>query len=72
MQSVYMQKSGFDPSDNVSPRVTSPGIAIHRTADIIGEADPPLSRTRAKRAPALPVLCILGNGDPAAKLAAKR
>jgi hypothetical protein len=72
MQSVYMQKSGFDPSDNVSPRVTSPGIAIHRTADIIGEADLLLSRTRALLAPAQPVLGILDNSDPLAKLAAKR
>jgi hypothetical protein len=45
---------------------------IRLTADIIGEADSPLSRTRALLAPAQPVLRILDNGDPLAKLAAKR
>ncbi len=47
-------------------------FAIHRTADIIGEADSLLSRTRAMLAPAHPVLGILVNGDPLAKLTAKR
>jgi hypothetical protein len=32
---------------------------IHSTADMIGEADSMLSRTRASLAPAQPVLCIL-------------
>lgn len=45
---------------------------IHSTAGMIGEADSMLSRTRASLAPAQPVLCILDNIDPLAKLAAKR
>jgi hypothetical protein len=45
-------------------------FAVLRTADVIGEADWPLSRTRALLAPAQPVLGILDNGDPLAKLAA--
>jgi hypothetical protein len=51
---------------------TMSDFAIHRTADIIGEADWLLSRTRALLAPAQPVLGILDNGDPLAQLAAKR
>ena len=47
-------------------------FAVHSTAGIIGEADSMLSRTRASLAPAQPVLCILDNIDPLAKLAAKR
>jgi hypothetical protein len=47
-------------------------FAIHRMADIIGEADWPLSRTRALLAPAQPVRGTLDNGDPLAKLATKR
>jgi hypothetical protein len=47
-------------------------FAIHLTTDIIGEAVSLLSRTRASLAPAQPVLRILDNGDPLAKLAAKR
>ena len=43
---------------------TMSDFAIHRTADIIGEADWPLSRTRALLAPAQPVLRILDKGDP--------
>jgi hypothetical protein len=45
---------------------------IHSTAGMIDEADSMLSRTRASLAPAQPVLCILDNIDPLAKLAAKR
>jgi hypothetical protein len=45
---------------------------IHSTAGSIGEVDSMLSRTRASLAPAQPVLCILDNIDPLAKLAAKR
>ena len=41
---------------------------IHSTAGIIGEVDSMLSRTP----PAQPVLCILDNIDPLAKLAAER
>ena len=44
---------------------------IHSTAGIIGEVDSMLSRTRASLAPTEPVLCILDNIDPLAKLAAK-
>jgi len=47
-------------------------FVIHPTPGMIGEADSPLSRTRAKLAPALPVLCILDNNDPLATFAAKR
>jgi len=47
-------------------------FAIHLTTDIIGEAASLLSRTRASLAPAQPVLRILDNSDPLAKLAAKR
>jgi hypothetical protein len=39
-------------------------------ADIIGEAESILSRTRALLAPAKPVLRILDRVDPLAKLAA--
>ena len=56
--------------------------AIHLTAEIIGEADSILSRTRAERtpvagdglwlAPGKPVLRILDRIDPLAKLAAMR
>ncbi len=46
--------------------------AIHPTAAIIDEVDSMLSRTRALLAPAQPVLRILVNIDPLAKLAAKR
>jgi hypothetical protein len=45
---------------------------IHSTAGIIGEVDSMVSRTRALLAPARPVLGILDNIDPLAKLAAKR
>jgi hypothetical protein len=45
---------------------------IHLMADIIGEADSLLSRTRASLAAAQPVLRILDNSDPLATLAAKR
>ena len=48
------------------------GYVIHSTAGMIGEVDSMLSRTRASLAPAQPVLCILDNIDPLAKLAAKR
>jgi hypothetical protein len=47
-------------------------IVIHPTAEIIGEADSLLSRTRASLAPVQPVLYILDNSDPLAKLAADR
>jgi hypothetical protein len=47
-------------------------FAIHLTADIIGEAGSLLSWTRALLAPAKPVLRILDNSEPLAKLAAKR
>jgi hypothetical protein len=47
-------------------------FAIHLTASIIGEEYSMLSRTRALLAPAEPVLRILDNIDPLAKLAAKR
>ncbi len=47
-------------------------FAVNLTAGIIGEADSMLSRTRALLAPAQPVICILDNSDPLAKLAAKR
>ncbi|MGH6841031.1 MAG: hypothetical protein ACREDV_02915 [Methylocella sp.] len=45
---------------------------IHSTAAIIGETGSLLSRTRALLAPAQPVLRILDNNDPLAKLAAKK
>jgi hypothetical protein len=51
---------------------------IHSTAAIIGEVDSMLSRTRPRvkargsLAPTEPVLCILDNIDPLAKLAAKK
>ena len=45
---------------------------IHSTAGMIARRTPMLSRTRASLAPAQPVLCILDNIDPLAKLAAKR
>jgi len=45
---------------------------IHSTAAISGAADSMLSRTRALLAPARPVLRILDNIDPLAKLAVKR
>jgi hypothetical protein len=48
------------------------GFAVHLTADIIGEADSILSRTRALLAPAKLVLRILDRVDPLAKLAAMR
>jgi hypothetical protein len=51
---------------------TMSDFTIHPTADIIGEADSLVSRTRALLAPAKPVLRILDNNDPLAKLAAKR
>jgi hypothetical protein len=47
-------------------------FALHRTADMIGEAESILSRTRAALAPAEPVLRILDRIDPLAKLAAMR
>ena len=47
-------------------------FAFHLTVGIIGKADPLLSRTRAKLAPAQPVFHILDNGGPLAKLAAKK
>jgi hypothetical protein len=47
-------------------------FAIYRTAEMIGEADSVLSSTRASLAPAQPVLRILDQIDPLAKLAAKR
>jgi hypothetical protein len=47
-------------------------FAIYRAADIIGEGDSILSRTRASLAPAQPVLRILDKIDPLAKLAVKR
>jgi hypothetical protein len=47
-------------------------FVIHLTASIIGEEYSMLSRTRALLAPAEPVLRILDNIDPLAKLAAKR
>ncbi len=46
--------------------------AILLTANIIGEAGSTLSRTRASRAPAKPVVRILDRADPLAKLAAMR
>jgi hypothetical protein len=49
---------------------TMPDSAIHLSAGIIGEADSILSRTRAKLAPAKPVLRILDKRDPLATLAA--
>ena len=58
-------KSGFDPTVNVRLRHSFNGGHD-------GEADSMLSRTRASLAPAQPVLCILDNIDPLAKLAAKR
>jgi hypothetical protein len=58
-----LQKPGFHPSDS---------FAILIMADIIGEADSLLSRTRAALAPAQPVLRVLDDSDPLAKLAAKR
>jgi len=45
---------------------------IHLAADIIGEAEWSLSRTRALLAPARPVLSILDSDNPLAKLAANR
>ncbi len=42
------------------------------TAGMIGEAGSVLSRTRAKLAPAKPVLRILDKADPLATLAAVR
>jgi hypothetical protein len=47
-------------------------FAIHPTADILGEAETLLSRTRALLAPAQPVFHILDNVDPLAALAVKR
>jgi hypothetical protein len=47
-------------------------LTIHPTADIIAEAGSLLSRTRALLAPAQPVLRILDDSDPLAKLAAKK
>ena len=49
-----------------------PQFAFSSNGGIIGEAEQLLSRTRAKLAPALPVLCILDNNDPLATFAAKR
>jgi hypothetical protein len=60
-----MYKSGFDPTVNVRLRHSFNGGRD-------GEADSMWSRTRASLAPAQPVLCILDNIDPLAKLAAKR
>jgi len=51
---------------------TMSDFAIHLTADIIGEADSLLSRTRALLAPAQPVLRILDNSDPLATVAAQK
>jgi hypothetical protein len=45
---------------------------IHSTAGMIGEVDSMLSRTRASLAPAEPVLRILANIDPLAKLSPMR
>jgi hypothetical protein len=45
---------------------------IHSTAGRIGEADSMLARTRAALAPAQPVLRILDNIDPLAKLGPRR
>ncbi len=47
-------------------------FVIYLTASIIGEAGSTLSRTRASRASAKPVLRILDRVDPLAKLAAMR
>jgi hypothetical protein len=47
-------------------------FAVHRTAGIIGDSGSVLSRTRAKLAPAKPVLRILDKADPLAELAAMR
>jgi hypothetical protein len=53
-------------------QLTMSDYVIHSTAGRIGEVDSMLSRTRASLAPAQPVLYILDNIDPLAKLAAKR
>jgi len=47
-----------------------PQFAFSSNGGIIGEAEQLLSRTRAKLAPAQPMLRILDNSDPLAKLAA--
>jgi hypothetical protein len=51
---------------------TTSDVAIHRTADIIGEADPLLSTTALRAAAGGGREAIIDKGGPLAKLAAMR